>query len=56
MAGSKEFTYDNTYKTKSDIDLCITYYDFFRAGKYQLCLLYTSSLATVFWVYQLKII
>ena len=36
MAGSKEFTYDNTYKTKSDIDLCITYYDFFRAGKYQL--------------------
>ena len=36
MAGSKEFTYDNTYKTKSDIDLCVTYYDFFRAGKYQL--------------------
>lgn len=36
MAGSKEFTYDDTYKTKSDIDLCITYYDFLEPGSISL--------------------
>ena len=34
--GSEKFSDNDSHKTKSDIDLCITYYDFFRAGKYQL--------------------